>query len=193
MDAEKLSRRKGGDGISFLFPKGRSISSLLGQRYARIEGMAAGDVTERRANFGLAWQLLCLAFVAHFVDEALTDFLSYYNATVLTLYGHFSWFPRMDMDFRGWITVLIVANAVSLLLTPFAYRNAGFLRPVAYFFAGIMLLNGVGHIFFTVLGHTVPSVSFEGTAPGFYSSPLLLAASIYLLVRLRRSGKLIDS
>jgi hypothetical protein len=52
--------------------------------------------------------------------------------------------------------------------------------------------NGMGHIFFMVLGHTVPSISFDGVAPGFYSSPLLLAASIYLLVRLRRSAKLVD-
>ncbi|GAC1700533.1 MAG: hypothetical protein NVS9B4_02090 [Candidatus Acidiferrum sp.] len=148
----------------------------------------ARDLTERAGNFGLAWLLLCLAFVAHSVDEALTDFLSYYNATVLTLYGHFSWFPRLDMDVHRWATVLIVTNMVLLSLTPFAYRNARFLRPVAYFFAALLLVNGMGHIFFTVLGHTVPSVSFDGSAPGFYSSPLLLAGSIYLLVRLRRSA-----
>jgi len=144
---------------------------------------------EPRANFGLAWLLLCLALVAHVVDEALTDFLGYFNATVLTLHGHFPWFPRMDMEFRQWLTALIAANAVLLLLTPLAYRNARFLRPLAYVFAAIMLLNAIGHTLATLLGHTVPSVHFEGPAPGFYSSPLLFAASIYLLLRLWRSAK----
>lgn len=90
----------------------------LERGWGRILSMAAGNASVQRGNFGLAWLLLCLAFVAHFVEEALTGFLEYYNATVLTLYGHFSWFPRVDMEFRGWITRLIVANAVLLLLTP---------------------------------------------------------------------------
>jgi hypothetical protein len=149
--------------------------------------MQTTEAVEPRANFGLGWLLLCFAFVAHVVDEALTDFLSYFNATVLALYGHFAWFPRMDMAFRTWITGLIVANAVLLLLTPFAYRNARSLRPLAYFFAGIMMLNAVGHALATLRGQTVPSVHFSGAAPGFYSSPVLFAAGIYLLSRLRRT------
>jgi hypothetical protein len=47
-----------------------------------------------------------------------------------------------------------------------------------------MLLNGLGHTIFTVLGRTVETVHFSRPAPGFYSSPLLLAASVYLLIRL---------
>jgi hypothetical protein len=50
-----------------------------------------------------------------------------------------------------------------------------------------MLLNGMGHTFFTVLGRTVPSVHFSRPAPGFYSSPLLLVTSIYIFIRLRAS------
>jgi hypothetical protein len=69
-----------------------------------------------------------------------------------------------------------------------AYRNTRFLRPAAYSFAGIMLLNGIGHICATILGRTFSSVRFNGTAPALYSSPLVLAASVYLLVRLRRSS-----
>jgi hypothetical protein len=82
---------------------------------------------------------------------------------------------------------LIVANLVLLALTPFAYRNARALRPLAYFFAGVMLLNGMGHTVFTVLGRTVASVQFPRPAPGFYSSPFLLITSIYLFMRLRTS------
>jgi hypothetical protein len=61
------------------------------------------------------------------------------------------------------------------------------LRPLAYFYAGVMLLNGMGHTVFTVLGRTVASVPFPRPAPGFYSSPFLLITSIYLLMQLRAS------
>jgi hypothetical protein len=140
-----------------------------------------------REGFGLAWLFLCSAFGLHVWDEAAHDFLSYYNATVLTLYGHFSWFPRMDMTFREWLTALIAAVAICMALTPFAFRNARWLRPLAYLFALIQFLNGVGHVMAQILGRTVPSVHFEGISPGFYTSPLLLAAPIYLFRRLRRT------
>lgn len=140
-----------------------------------------------RRGFGLAWFVLCIGFGLHVWDEAAHDFLIYYNATVLTLYGHFSWFPRMDMEYREWLIGLIVAVALCLALTPFAFRNARWLRPLAYLFATIHFFNGMGHIAATLLGQTVPSVHFEGVAPGFYTAPLLLLSSGYLFWRLRRT------
>src|SRR5439155_4186072 len=55
-----------------------------------------------------------------------------------------------------------------------AARNLRWLRPFAWFCALIMFLNGLGHTLFTIVGHTLPSVTFPRPAPGFYSSPLLL-------------------
>jgi hypothetical protein len=69
-------------------------------------------------NLGIPWLLLCLSFAANILDDALNDFLGYYNPTVLTLYGHFSWFPRIDLNFREWLVGVIVAEVVLLLLTP---------------------------------------------------------------------------
>ncbi len=92
-------------------------------------------------------------------------------------------------EYRDWLVGLILVNFILLALTPLAYRNARGLRPVAYFFAGVMVLNGMGHTIFTVLGQTVPSVRFPRPAPGFYSSPFLLITSIYLFVRLRATRK----
>jgi hypothetical protein len=99
----------------------------------------------------------------------------------------FAWFPMPTFDYREWLVGLIVANIILLALTPFAFRNASALRPLAYFYAAIMLLNGLGHTFFTILGRTVPSVQFSRPAPGFYSSPFLLITSIYMFWRLRAS------
>lgn len=136
-------------------------------------------------NFGLPWLLLCLAFCAHVTDEALTGFLSVYNPTVIVMRSRLSWFPMPTFEYRDWLIGLIVANLILLALTPLAYRNTRALRPLAHFFAGVMLLNGMGHTFFTVLGRTVASVQFPRPAPGFYSSPFLLITSIYLFLRLR--------
>jgi hypothetical protein len=140
-------------------------------------------------NFGLAWLLLCLAFCAHVADEALTGFLNVYNPTVIAIRERLSWFPMPTFAYREWLIGLILANLILLALTPFAYRNSRALRPLAYFFAGVMLLNGIGHTIFTVLGRTVASAQFARPAPGFYSSPFLLITSIYLFLRLRASRK----
>ena len=77
---------------------------------------------------------------------------------------------------------------ILICLSPLAYRGVGWLRPVAWIYAAIMLLNGFGHTLFTILGHTVASVTFPRPAPGFYSSPFLLAASLWMIVRLGQTG-----
>ncbi len=137
----------------------------------------------------MAWFLLCLAFVAHVADEALTGFLPVYNATVLAMRSEYKWYPMPTFGYREWLSGLIAVNILLLLFTQLAYRNARWLRPLAYFYAGIMFLNGMGHTLATIFGRTVSSVHFARPAPGFYSSPLLLAGSIYLFMRLRASRR----
>jgi hypothetical protein len=151
--------------------------------------MSDQRTTPAAVSFGTPWLLLCLAFGFHVWDEAAHDFLSYYNSTVLALYGHFSWFPRLDMQFRTWLATLLVGNLVLLALTPWAYRNAAWLRPLAYVLAVIQLLHGTGHIAAAIRGRTVPSVQFEGPAPGVYTAPLLGALSAYLIWALREGRK----
>jgi len=146
--------------------------------------MKMGCGVRQAETWGFAWLLLCLSFAANILDDAVNDFLGYYNPTVLTLYGYFSWFPRIDLTFKPWLTGVVVADALLLFLTPWAYRNSRLLKPVAYAFSITMLVDGCGSILATVLGRTVGSVHFTGVAPGTYSSPLLLAASAYLLRRL---------
>lgn len=147
-----------------------------------------GDVNPQASRLGWAWVLLCLAVAAHVTDEALTGFLSVYNPTVLALRARLPWWPMPTFDFRLWITGLIVAVAIGLALSPLAFRNVRWWRPLAYVLAALMLLNSLGHTLGTIFGRTVAEVRFPRPMPGFYSSPLLLAASIYLLIQLRRSA-----
>jgi hypothetical protein len=139
-------------------------------------------------QFGIAWVALCAALAVHVADEALTGFLSVYNPTVLALRQRYDWFPMPVFEFTEWLAGLGIAVAVLLALSPFAFRGSRWLRPPAYVFAIIMLLNAAGHTLGTVFGRTLPSITFPRPMPGFYSSPLLVAASVYMLLQLRRSA-----
>ena len=82
---------------------------------------------------------------------------------------------------------LILAVLLLLSLSPLIARGTRWTRVVAYAVGVLMVLNALGHTAGTIFGRTVASVEFARPMPGFYSSPLLLAASIYLLVQLRPS------
>jgi hypothetical protein len=142
------------------------------------------------SGFGSAWFALCAAFALHILDEATTGFLAVYNPTVTILRSRWSWFPMPTFEFREWLAVLIVACALLLCLTPVAARGMRGLRPLAWFYAVVMFLNGPGHTLFTILGHTMAAVTFPRPAPGFYSSPFLFAASLWLMVRLRHTARM---
>jgi hypothetical protein len=139
-------------------------------------------------GFGSAWFALCAAFALHILDEASTGFLAVYNPTVTILRGRWSWFPMPTYEFRQWLVALLVVCGLLFCLTPVAARGMRGLRPLAWFFAVLMLLNGLGHTWFSILGHTVAAVTFPRPAPGFYSSPILFVASVWLMVRLRRTA-----
>jgi len=129
-------------------------------------------------NFGIAWLALCAAFIAHVVDEALTDFLSFYNPTVAAIRDQMPVFPMPMFTFQVWLTMLVIANAVLLLLSVFAFRGARWMIPLSYAFAVIMFLNGLLHI--------IGSFFFGRLLPGVYSSPVLLIASSFLILRARQ-------
>ena len=134
---------------------------------------------------GRAWVALCFALAVHVADEAATGFLTVYNPTATAIRQALPWLPLPVFGFEMWITGLIAAVIALLLLSAFVFRGARWTRPVAYVFAIIMLANALGHTLGTLFGRTVESVRFARPMPGFYSSPLLAAASIYLLYRLR--------
>jgi hypothetical protein len=144
------------------------------------------EVTTYR--LGMAWVALCAALGLHVLDEALSHFLSIYNPTVLAMRAKLGFWPMPTFEFREWLIGLITAIVILFALSPLAFRNVCWIRPVFYFVAIVAgVLNALGHATATIFGQTVSSVRFPRPAPGFYSSPLLLIASIYALVQLRRT------
>jgi len=144
--------------------------------------------TSDSKKLGVAWLGLCLALTVHVFDEASTGFLAVYNPTVVALRQKLGFWPMPTFEFRDWLTGLIVAIIALLALSPFAFRRARWIRPLFYILAVLMLLNGISHTVATIFGRTVSTVHFPRPAPGFYSSPLLLIASIYALWQLRRTA-----
>jgi hypothetical protein len=138
-------------------------------------------------RLGFAWIGLALALGLHVVDEATTGFLAVYNTTVIEARSRWSWFPMPTFAFNDWLFGLTAFVILLLTLSPLAFRNARGIRPVAYFLSAVMLLNAVGHTLATIAGRTFASIRFQRPAPGFYSSPVLVVASVYLLVQLRRT------
>lgn len=148
----------------------------------------AEPVVTQDRRLGVAWVLLCCALAAHVADEALTGFLSVYNPTAAEIGRRTGFYPP-SFGFSEWLAGLIVAVLVLLALSPLAFANHRFWRPLAYFFSVIMLLNGAAHTAGTIAGRTFADITFSRPMPGFYSSPLLLAGSVYLLLQLRRTRR----
>jgi hypothetical protein len=137
-------------------------------------------------RLGIAWVLLCLGLALHVADEALTGFLNVYNPTAREIARRTGFSPP-TFGFGEWLAGLIFAVCVLLALSPFAFQNARAWRPLAYFFAGLMTLNGLGHTAGTILGHSFADITFPRPMPGFYSSPFILAASLWLFWNLRQT------
>ena len=143
-----------------------------------------------QAMLGWAWVGLWIALALHVTDEALTGFLRVYNPTVLAMRARFGFWPMPTFTFREWLTGLILGIVLLAALSPFAFRNAGWIRPIFYFLAVVVgILNALGHTLATIFGRTVGTVQFPRPAPGFISSPVLFAAAVFALIELRRTKK----
>jgi hypothetical protein len=130
---------------------------------------------------------LCAALALHVTDEVLTGFLSVYNPTVLALRSRLPWWPMPTLQFDAWLGGLVVFVGLLILLFPLFFRGGRPVRPFAWIFAVLMIANGLAHTLGTIAGRTFSTISFPRPMPGFYSSPFLIAASIWTLLELKRS------
>ena len=137
-------------------------------------------------RFGIAWVLLVLTVALHVTDEALTGFLPIYNATATEIHQRWPWLHPPTFSFPVFVGALSAALAIALLLTPLAFRHPRGFRPFAIICAVLMILNGCNHIGGTILGHSFADIAFPRPMPGTYSSPTMIAASIYVLFAARK-------
>lgn len=124
-------------------------------------------------NFGLAWIAFALAVAMHVADEARHDFLAVYNPNARAIRRRLH-LPIPVFTFRIWLGGLIAGVALLLLLSPLAFHGAHWIRIVAL---PLAILVGVLNAFL----HLGSSWLYHRRMAGVLSSPLLLAAGIWLL------------
>lgn len=121
----------------------------------------------------LAWMLMVAMIAIHVFDETLTDFLPYYNQLVLEVREALGFFPAPTFSFGAWLGGLIAGVVVCFALTPIVARGSKFIRIFSVTLAVIMVFNALLHIGM--------SVNYGRLVPGFWSSPFLLVAAVYVI------------
>ena len=131
-------------------------------------------------RWGIAWIVMALAIGLHVADEALNDFLPMYNATVEWLRERYGWAPPA-FSFSAWLSGLTLGVVVLLALSPLVFAGNLIFRPLSYGLGILMTANA--------LGHAGASIYMAAPAPGVYSSPVLLAAALYLLISVHKARR----
>jgi hypothetical protein len=122
-----------------------------------------------------AWYVLVAVLAVHVADEALTDFLSFYNPLVLSIRQRVPFFPMPTFSFGIWLGGLSLLIVVLAMLGPAVRRRTAGTTTLSWILSIIMSANGLGHL--------IGSVYFQRWLPGATSSPLLLVASVLLARR----------
>jgi len=124
-----------------------------------------------------AWLYLCLHLAAHSVEEALNGFVEVWSPFLASVRAR-TGLPTPQFVFAGWLTMLIIGIVVLTAMTPLVARGVRGFKIASYLFAGLMIANGVNHL---------ASPLYLGRfLPGQYTSPLLILASIWLILETRR-------
>ena len=121
----------------------------------------------------LAWLLLVTALALHVLDEAMSDFLPFYNQSVINLREQLGFFPAPTFSFSIWLGGLIIAIILLYLMTYIVVRGSRFIRVFTIIFAVLMIFNGLGHL----LG----SLYYGRILPGMWSSPFLILMASFVV------------
>ena len=134
-----------------------------------------------RRRHWLAWMGLCGALAVHVADEALMGWLDWYNPTVRAIHEQYpSVLLRIllpTFTFEIFLSLLIFAVVMLVAVSYFVWKGRWAMRPISHVFAIVLLTNGLFHI--------AHSIYMRELMPGVYTSPLLLVASIVLIVYTR--------
>lgn len=144
---------------------------MTGMKLLEIKNHLFSSVYPERRRF-TAWLLLCAALAAHIGEEAATGFLDLWNPEVASL-----GLAALRFRFPVWITLLALGVAGLLILSYWVRRGTWWTPAAAYAFIFLTLSNGIAHLAF--------SLHRRAMMPGAYTSPLLIAASIFLWTTLR--------
>ena len=130
---------------------------------------------------GYAWLAMAGALGLHVADEAANDFLSVYNPTVRDVRAAAPWLPLPTFEYRVWLWGLIGAVVALAALSWFVFRGRPWTAAASYVLAGFMILNGGMHF--------AGSIWMRREMPGVVSSPVLILAGIYLVIKAQAAAQ----
>ena len=134
-------------------------------------------VSRLRRRHWQAWMVMCGALAIHVADETLTGYLDWHNQTVLAIRQQYPLVLLPTFTFEIFLSLLIFAVVSLSAVSYFVWTGRWAMRPISHVFAVVMLVNALVHI-----AHSIYMREFM---PGVYTSPLLIAASIPLIVYTR--------
>jgi hypothetical protein len=134
-------------------------------------------ITSNRKH-GRDWLLLTVAMTIHIIDEAVHDFLSFYNPIVGRITNAIPYLPLPIFTFQSWIAGLIIAVAVLFGCSIFVFRGIRLMIAASYVYGAVMLMNGLIHL--------VGSLFMSELLPGSYSAPFLAVSAAYLILVTRK-------
>jgi hypothetical protein len=130
-------------------------------------------------SFGLSWLGMGIALGAHVADEAAHDFLSWYNPVARRIRARLAGVPfPPTFTFWPWLLGLLAVTGAFLALTPLAFAGRAWTRPLALAAGVINTGNGLLHL--------VSAAVLRRPVPGLWSSPVLLASALWLIVEALR-------
>jgi hypothetical protein len=135
-----------------------------------------------RDKLCVSYLILVGSLILHVIDEAINHFLDFFNLLVIKLKEHLTIFPFPVFTFKIWITGLTLAIIILIIITRFIQRRNRFAFVITRIFAVLMIINGLGHIAF--------SIYYKRIIPGMLSSPVLIFFSIYFIYQVQQSYKL---
>lgn len=138
-------------------------------------------VIRRQPRLAIAWVSLTIAFGIHVADEALHDFLAFYNPLAMSLRDMLLWTWMPTFEFGTWLGLLIGAEAALLSMSWFAFYRARWMVWASLFYGLVMLLNG--------LLHMGASAYLQKAVPGVWSAPLIGLCGAWLLVEAVREWR----
>ncbi len=124
-------------------------------------------------NLGIPWLIHSGALILHVYDEAVHDFLNYYNPIGKNIRQDIPWLPIPAFSYDIWLIGLIGGILILISFSPLAFRNKNWILKFAKILSVLMIINGLLHIF----GSFYLGLVF----PGLYSSPVLILAAGLLL------------
>jgi hypothetical protein len=128
----------------------------------------------RRSRLAQAWLALTFVLALHVAEEALRDFLAFYNPLAMSLRDMLLWTWMPTFTLAAWIGGWIVILAALFGMTWFAAYAARWVVWAAVAYAELMFLFAAAKLAFALY--------LQKAIPGVYTAPLLLAASTWLTI-----------